>query len=134
MTKDNPMSVDELSDLEEAIDDFYALRGYVPNRIYLEKDSYDKILKYPFFYAKEEFDLWTPNGSTILVRTDRHSSAQMSFNYGGWGNYDSGYGNNTKKKCCDKPVIIKNDALGKTFYVCRTCKKETDKDGFEIKS
>jgi hypothetical protein len=130
MTKDNPMSVDELSDLEEAIDDFYALRGYVPNRIYLEKDSYDNIFKYPFFYSKEEFDLWTPNGSTILVRTDRHS-AQMSFNYGGYGNYNNDYGK--KKKCCDKPVIIKNDALGKTFYVCRTCKKETDKDGYEIK-
>jgi len=37
-----------------------------------------------------------------------------------------------KEKCCKKQEIIKNKAGGLEFWVCKTCKKETDKNGNKV--
>jgi hypothetical protein len=37
---------------------------------------------------------------------------------------------NSKKQCCNNKNIVMNTAYGKSFYVCRSCKKETDKEGY----
>jgi hypothetical protein len=131
MTKDNPMSVDSLVELKESLKDFYDIRGYIPRELYIDQESYGKITGYPIGWHREDYDIWTNNGSVSIKRASS-SNSQMSFNYGGYGKYENDY--SPKKKCCDKPTIIMNEAMGKKFYVCRSCKKETDKDGFEIKS
>lgn len=128
MTNDNPLEVESLLDLEEAVNDFYAMRGYVPARIYVDKKSFRKITTSKPYINPDfdrEFELWTPQGSSTIVKAD--DTAQMPFNYNGYGNYGN---SSPKKKCCDKPTIIVNEALGKKFYVCKNCKQETDKDGF----
>lgn len=127
MTKDNPMEVDRDEDLHDAIKDFYALRGYTPHEIYVDEQSFKKI--FPFTSSRMgSAKFWTVVGSVdIIVAQDK---AQLPFNYGGYGNYDNTPA--TKKKCCDKPSIIVNEAMGKKFYVCKSCKKETDKDGFTV--
>ena len=38
----------------------------------------------------------------------------------------------SKNTCCSSPNIISNTAGGHMFYVCRSCKKETDKNGYKI--
>lgn len=135
MTNDNPLEVDSLADLEEALDDFYQLRGYLPKEVVLKKHSYNTVyddyentnpfLKAQAMYGKpDDFSIWMPQGMVTIKKESSEIKANGSYSGGGWGY--------SKKKCCDNPKIIANDALGKKFYVCKSCKKETDKDGFAV--
>lgn len=134
MTNDNPLEVDSLADLEEALDDFYQLRGYLPKEVVLKKSSFDTVyddyentnpfLKAQAMYGKpDDFSMRMPHGMVTIKKESTQVKASSGYS-GGWGY--------TKKKCCDNPNIITNDALGKKFYVCRNCKKETDKDGYPV--
>lgn len=137
MTNDNPLEVDCLSDLEEALDDFYQLRGYLPKEVVIKKYHYNVVYdeyeaQNPFargqaiFGRPEEFTIWMPQGMvTIKKESDSYKASSGGYSGGGWGS-------SNKKKCCDNPNIIANNALGKMFYVCRNCKKETDKDGYPV--
>jgi hypothetical protein len=63
----------------------------------------------------------------VTIKKESESYKASSGGYSG-----NGWGNSNKKKCCDNPKIVANNALGKMFYVCRSCKKETDKDGYPV--
>lgn len=135
MTNDNPLEVDSLADLEEALDDFYQLRGYLPKEVVLKKNSYATVyddyedtnpfLKAQAMYGRpDDFSMWIRGDMVTIKKESSGFKDDSSYSGGGWGY--------TKKKCCDNPKIIANDALGKKFYVCRSCKKETDKDGYPV--